>query len=550
VVAPFQILDAISKSESCLDQLATGPSVSTDAANLSMEGAVEDEKVSGQVPTPPDWHSKLPEVPQLLGHTGGSLDRRLRDLTSVFYPSSPVSDVQQEARDTTESSVLRSRTPPDSSGTNPPALAALEEQETLDEIRFYTSLSWDTGEALLAGVTAIAIESSMEGAAEVESHGGSRTSDEDGELEQPSLLLPKTPHPGTGPTSHESKGREEAESEEDEEEMRFEMVLDMDAEELVGREEEFKTELIRDLSRSVSMRPIERAADRMARALLATPSATPYPKQQKIQRLKLDAEEATLENQAALSSPSGAGANDNGRELHAFQVRGLVLEQTSVIVELSWSPFQASRALAQEREQELSARSVAVHPNIGKENDALEDIELQNEGTNALAEIPSQREAFSDLEAQVYPNNSKLRKIPSQGEVFSDLEAQVYSNNSKLRNGLFSRHVTGISMPLLLKTPTSTPRKRVTILETQSRGTNSSNTSSSAQRQGSSLSSESSPSPPAMSEFELERGSEEGRPESLGRVDFEAPYLVQRCALMKVTSLQEQVLYLLMFSVR
>jgi hypothetical protein len=53
-----------------------------------------------------------------------------------------------------------------------------------------------------------------------------------------------------------------------------------------------------------------------------------------------------------------------------------------------------------------------------------------------------------------------------------------------------------------------------------------------------------------MSEFELERGSEEGRPESLGRVDFEAPYLVQRCALMKVTSLQEQVLYLLMFSVR
>jgi hypothetical protein len=531
VAAPFQILDGISKSESCLDQLATGPRASDDAANLSMEGAVEDEKVSEQVLRPPDWHSELSEGPQLLGHTRLSpLDRRLRDLTSVFYPSLPVPDAQEEARDTTESSVLRSRTPPDSSGTNPPALAALEEQETRDEIRFYQSLSWDTGEALLVGVTAIAIES-MDGASEVESYGGSGTSGEDEELEQPSLLLAKTPHPGKGPTNHERKGREEAESEEDEEEMRFEMVLDMDAEELVGREDEFQTELIRDLSRSVSMRPIERAAERMARALLATPTTTPHPKLQKIQRLKLDAEEATHDNQAAESSTSGAGANDNGRELHAFQVRGLVLEQTSIIVELSWSPFRASRALAQECAKERSARSVAVQPNIGKENDALKDIELQNECTSALAEIPSQE------------------------EVFSDLEAQVYSSKSKLRNGLYSRHVTGVSMPLLLspsKTPTSaTPRKRVTILGTQSRGANSSNTSSSAQAQGSSLSCESSPVPPPMPFFELKRGSGEGRQGSLGRVDYDASHhLVQRCALMKVTSLQEQVLYLLMCSVR
>ena len=529
MAAPFQILDGISKSESCLDQLGTGPRASDDAANLSMEGAVEDEKVSEQVLRPPDWHSELSEDPQLLGHLRISpLDRRLQDLTSVCYPSLPVPDLQEEARDTTESSVLRSRTPPDSSGTNPPALAALEEQETLDEIRFYQSLSWDTREALLVGVTAIAIES-MDGDAEVESYGGSGTSGEDGELEQPSLLLPKTPHPGKGPTNHERKGREEAESEEDEEEMRFEMVLDMDAEELVGREEEFKTELIRDLSRSVSMRPIERAAERMARALLATPAATPHPKLQKIQRLKLDAEEATHDNQAAESSPSGAGANDNERELHAFQVRGLVLEQTSIIVELSWSPLKASRALAQERVKERSACSVAVQPNIGKENDTLEDIELQNEGTSALAEIPSQE------------------------EVFSDLEAQVYSSTSKLRNGLYSRHVTGVSMPLLLspsKTRTSTPRKRVTVLGTQSRGANSSNTSSSAQPQGSSLSNESSPVPPAMPFFELKRGSGEGRQGSLGRVDYDASHhLVQRCALMKVTSLQEQVLYLLMYSV-
>ena len=250
---------------------------------------------------------------------------------------------------------------------------------------------------------------------------------------------------------------------------------------------------------------------------------------QKIQRLKLDAEEATHDNQAAESSPSGAGANDNERELHAFQVRGLVLEQTSIIVELSWSPLKASRALAQERVKERSACSVAVQPNIGKENDTLEDIELQNEGTSALAEIPSQE------------------------EVFSDLEAQVYSSTSKLRNGLYSRHVTGVSMPLLLspsKTRTSTPRKRVTVLGTQSRGANSSNTSSSAQPQGSSLSNESSPVPPAMPFFELKRGSGEGRQGSLGRVDYDASHhLVQRCALMKVTSLQEQVLYLLMYSV-
>lgn len=445
-------------------------------------------------------------------------ERRLRDLTSVFYPSSSVPDSQCEAEDMPESIALRSRTPPDSSGTNPPALAPQEEQEALEEIRFYQSLSWDAAEAIMVGISAI--PDGGDTASDVASEVGSENSEEDGELEQPSLLLPKTPHPSKGLRNLASNVDDAAESEEEEEteEMRFEMVLDMNSEELVGREEEFKTELIRDLSRSISMRPIERAAERMTKALLATPVATPFPTKQKIDRGAQDSEEeAKHENQAA-GSPSGIDAHDGGSELlHAFEVRGLVLEQSSVIVELSWSPFKASRALDQERVRERDSGRIAVlQSSDGKEDTELEDAAL----SNASADVPA--------------------AIRSREDIFSDLEAQVYSTNSKLRSGVYSRHVTGVSMPVLRSPSTAcipATRKGGTLLGTQARSPDTSTSSSSAK-----IAIVSSPVTPAvLRSLVPELGSGLRTPGSVGGVDYEAPYLMQRCTLMTISSLQEQV---------
>jgi len=181
----------------------------------------------------------------------------------------------------------------------------------------------------------------------------SEASEEEEELEQPSLLLPKTPNKTTrrgwwGVTTSDVEGRGtgEEEEEEEEEEVVFEMVLDLDAEELVGCEEEFKAVFARDLSRAMSLRPLAMAADAMARTLLATPTATPCKLLQQESTCVLPQLPSQLVRDTTTHGGEGGGGcvgggdgeDDDGDEVEtqAFTVRGLIFEPAAVIVELSW----------------------------------------------------------------------------------------------------------------------------------------------------------------------------------------------------------------------
>ena len=287
----------------------------------------------------------------------------------------------------------RSRNSPDY-GHNPPdmmSLGAVEQREALDEIQYYGQLSGMPDQSpVLAGAHSDEDEDeddddddedfpspphSPTSAKEKEQDLEAALNDEakmvDGLQQQLQKQLnqlnrhldaasarPFRPSPPFSPRRAEDQEQDAV----------FEMVLNLDAEELQGREEEFKAGFLLDVNQSLALPPLRKAAENLTRSLLATPASTPLNTVSQPLRA-----EAANEGARAIAEVSAGDVRCPAGEDHQdspLQVRALTLEPGSVIVEMSWSPAKALLAGRDARHEEV----------------------------------------LEDLEAQIYAEDSKLKK--------------------------------------------------------------------------------------------------------------------------------------------
>ena len=388
--------------------------------------------------------------------------------------------------------------------TNPPdsasALRAQEAKEALEEILYYQALSWED-EKTVAGLVALTPQASVG-----DDEGTGVTIGNIGEVVthlDKSVEVVETPSREIEESSSDEvieTPRREIEGERKaEDEAVFEMVLDIRAEEILGREEELKKELAREVCMSLSLRSLEQQAEAMARHILATPSATP-------------ASKTLALKQSAPAEPATAdlGELDHGEMLcqsGALQVRDLILEPASVIVEMTWTPAKA---------EALSASAAAQHKDAETRNASAEARSGDKESLRGEKEGQTANVSLADTQMSNMDGRGGKPKLPSGKQLVADLESQVFTPESKLKQGIFSRHITGLSQPVVSSPSTSgVPRL--------------------ARNKG-----------PSVSDLEPGSGTlmcpaEAIQPSVEPSIDYEAPYLVQRCTLTTVKSLEAHV---------
>jgi hypothetical protein len=424
---------------------------------------------------------------------------------------------------------------------------AQEAQEALEEILYYQALSWEDEEAVV-GLVASGSDSDVAAHVEVagDEDGGMGAREEvagggggeslhaaEATAGSPCFSPPAARSAPAPPLADETPRHQTPEGEGGEAEVAvgaagsdlatapgaeevFEMVLGISAEEVVGREDEVKQQLAREVCASLSLRSLEQQAAAMARRILSSPSATPLPKQGGGQQQHAATPALPV---AAQESPDCCGeqAEDYGDLLcrsGALQVRDLILEPGSVIVEVSWTPAKAMR----DRTQPCGTSSSGPSDHAGAAQPGLlPATKLDSSGGAEQVGHNETRElSLADTHASKPSHLWAQATLPSSKHIVADLEAQIYTPNSRLKQGVYSSRITGLSQPLpiakLWRPARSTPSARDTAAG--------------------------SPAPDAASAA-AERGQAALQTERL--IEYEAPYLVQRCTLMTVKSLEAQI---------